>query len=544
MEMNELTENRNISLRLLCQGSKLLTIFIGSIYLCMSISAMALNGLVLTGLAHLSYSSSSKRFLGIRRSFNKGHPHFRLKNLQHTRSVKVMRLHTSDEEGCNSFTTNETSMNTSGLEYQKDSSIHRSPSCPDRMFYLCGAQTRFTTKESNYWLNQLNVGRKRSVKQCPQPKARLTTALHLVYSLILADLLNAIMTSMNLLLDFWYPNYASSINPSDASQVKTAEPCTRLVLSAILYTSYNASLCSIAGLMMDLYLGVVRPMHYRVLPKSTLLRYICGSWAFALFLGCQQLILPAFQTRDTSAPIYRRFLLPSEPCDILHNPNRTNFCLIRGTANTFRSGFISGGFLFICIVMMNTLCILSLQKVRRDSLTRTRTMRAMDTHRSVSLPTINRVDGFGSPLHGLRTAHFMMARTTPRCTGRKLLRSSFTLLALTALFAVFFLPSLALDAYFVLTDKAPKLPPWIFDLVTHMPISVALLNPIVYSLRLNDIHAGLHNFKKRLLARSEKGFLLKRLRPHRELSLNNTKPTAHLQIRLPPKNTDVVRYDH
>lgn len=531
--MNGLIESGNISLQLLCQRSELPTVVVDSVYLCMAISAMALNGLVLTGLAHLSYSSSSKRFLGIRRSCNRGHPRFRLKNLQHTRSVKAIRFHASDEENSNPFTPNGTFLNTSSPEYKKDSTIHRSPSCPDRMFCLRGPQTRFTTKESNYWLNQLNVGRKRSVKQCPQPKARLTTALHLVYSLILADFLNAIMTLTNLSLDFWRLNYDFLTTPSNVPQFEAAEPCTRLVLSVFLYTSYNASLCSIAGLMLDLYLGVVRPMHYRMPPKSTLLTYICGSWAFALFLGCQQLILPALPERDTNAPIYRRFLLPTEPCDILPYPNQSHFCLIRGAANTFRSGFISGGLLFICIVMMNTLCILSLQKVRRASLSRTRTMRAMDTHRSVSLPTINRVDGIASSLHSLKIAHLTAPRINPRCTGRKLLRSAFTLLSLTVLFTIFFLPSLTLDAYFVFTDKAPKLPPWIFDLVTHMPVFVALLNPIVYSLRLNDIHVGLHNFKERLLARSEKGFLLKQLHLHHEQILVSTKITTHLRIRLP-----------
>ncbi|KAL5112812.1 hypothetical protein TcWFU_008796 [Taenia crassiceps] len=510
----------------------------------MAISAMALNGLVLAGLAHLSYSSSSKRFLGIRRSCNRGHPRFKLKNLQHTRSVKVIRFHASDEEDGNPFTPNGTSLNASGPKCRKDPTIHRSPSCPDRMFYLRGPQIRFATKESNYWLNQLNVGRKRSVKQCPQPKPRLTTALHLVYSLILADLLNAIMTLMNLLLDFWRPNFASLFTPNNVSQVEAAEPCTRLVFSVFLYTSYNASLCSIAGLMLDLYLGVMRPMHYRMPPKSILLTSICGSWAFALFLGCQQLILPALPEPNTNAPIYRRFLLPTEPCDILPYPNQPHFCLIRGTANTFRSGFISGGFLFICIVMMNTLCILSLQKVRRASLSRTRTMRAMDTHRSASLPTINRVDGIASSLHGLKIAHFTVPRTNHRCTGRKLLRSAFTLLSLTVLFTIFFLPSLALDAYFVLTGKAPKLPSWIFDLVIHMPVFVSLLNPMVYSLRLTDIHIGLHNFKKRLLARSEKGFLLKQLRLHHEQILVSTKLTAHLRIRLPVRETDVTSCNH
>ncbi|KAL5963027.1 hypothetical protein TSMEX_009216 [Taenia solium] len=542
--MNGLIESRNISFRLLCRGSEVPTIIVDSVYLCVAVSAMALNGLVLTGLAHLSYSSSSKRFLGIRRSCNRGHPHFRLKNLQHTRSVKVIRFHASDEEDSNPFTPNGTSIKTSGPEYRQVSNIQRSPSCPDRMFHPRDPQMRFTTKGSNYWLNQLNVGRKRSVKQCPQPKARLTTALHLVHSLILADLLNAIMTLMNLLLNFWRPYYAFLTTPNDVSQFEAAKPCTRLVLSAILYTSYNASLCSIAGLMLDLYLGVVRPMHYRMPPKSTLLTYICGNWAFALFLGCQQLILPALPKRDKNAPIYRRFLLPAEPCDILPYRNQPHFCLIHGTANTFRSGFISGAFLFICIVMMNTLCILSLQKVRKASLTRTRTMRAMDTHRSVSLPTINRVDGIASSLHGLKIAHLTAPRINPRCTGRKLLRSAFTLLSLTVLFTIFFLPSLALDAYFILTDRAPKFPPWIFDLVTHMPVFAALLNPMVYSLRLTDIHVGLHNFKKRLLTRSEKGFLLKQLRLHHEQILVSTKLTAHLRIRLPARDTDVSPCNH
>ncbi|VDM31102.1 unnamed protein product [Hydatigera taeniaeformis] len=544
MDMNGLIENKNVSPRLLCRGSELPNIVVSSVYLCMAISAMVLNGLVLTGLTHLSYSSSSKRFLGIRRSCNRGHPRFRPKNLQHARSVKIIRIHASDVEDTNPFTPNGTSLNTSDTNYQKDSTIHRSPSCPGQMFYLCGPQKRFTATESNYWLNQSNVGRKRSVKQCPQPKARLTTALHLVYSLILADLLNATTTLLNLLLDFWSPNHAFVTTSNTISLIETVEPCTRLVLSMLLCTAYNASLCSIAGLMLDLYLGVVRPMHYYMLPKSTLLRYLYGSWAFALLLGCQQLILPAFPERDINAPIYRRFLPPTEPCDVLHYSNNLNFCLVRGTANTFRSGFVSGGFLFICIIMMNTLCILSLRKVRKSSLNRTRTMRAMDTHRSVSLPTINRVDGVSSPLHGSKIVHLTTPRTAPLCTGRKLLRSTFTLLSLTVLFAVFYLPSLTLDAYFVLTGKSPDLPPWIFDLVTHMPVFVALLNPIVYSLRLTDIHIGLHNFKKRLLARSEKGFLLKQLRLHHEQVLVSTKLTAHLQIRLPTRDTDVASCNH
>ena len=525
----------------ICREDGLPTIFVDSIYLCVAIVTIILNSVVLTGLTHISYSSSSKRFLGIRRSCNRGHPRFMLKKLQYSKSVKTTRLQASDEEDSAHFSGDGASTSkTYGTRFRYNYTIQRSPSCPGQMSYLRSSQLSFDAKQTNYWLNQLNVGRKRSMKHSPQPKARLTTALHLLYSLILADLLNSVVTLLNLLLSFWRPAYAFVATPSGVTQVEAVEPCARLILSALLYTSYNASLCSITGLMLDLYLGVVHSMHYRVVPKGTLLRYIFGGWVLALLLGCMQIILPALQHRNTTALIYRRFLLPTEPCSALFLSNWTNFCILRGTANTFRSGFITGGLLFVCAITMNTLYVLSLRKVRMDSLTRTRTMRATGARRSASLPTIDKVNGITFPLHCLKITNDSVPKPIPRCIGRQLLRSSFTLLSLTALFIAFFVPTLTTDAYYVLTHKSPNLPPWIFDLVTYMPLCVALLNPTIYSLRLNDIHVGLHNFKKRLMARSEKGFVRRQLRLHREQIIVSTRLTAHLRIRLPSKSTDTA----
>ncbi|VDL47108.1 unnamed protein product [Hymenolepis diminuta] len=523
METNQLLDDRNISFLFPCRSGDLPTIFINSTYLCIAITAMVLNILVLTGITHISYTSNTKRFLEIRRSNNRGHPRFKVKNLRYSKSVRTTRFRTSDEDDLNPFESDGASLNKASNE----SALPRSPSCPERMCCPRNSQTSLTNSSVNYWLNKTNLGRKRTFKNSPQPKARLSTALSLVYSLSLADLFNAIVTLFNITLAFWRPKNSFLTTPTGIYQIEAVEPCARLILAALLCTSYNASLCSIASLMLDLYLGVVRPMHYRVLSKNTLLRFVFGFWGLSLFLGCLHIVFPTLQLRDCSSPIYQRFLMPTEPCTISRNNDQENFCLHRGIVNVFRSGHATAGLLFILALLMITLGVLSLRKVRRDSLKRTRTMRIMASNRSVSLPTINRVNGV--PIN-MRTVNFNVPKNSPRCTGKNLLRSAFTLLSLCALFIAFFVPSLIMDAYFTLTGKAHKLPSWIFDLVTHMPICVALFNPIIYSLRLSDIHTGLRNFRKRLIARTGKGFVRKHLRLHREQILVSTKLTAQLQI--------------
>ncbi|KAM7541078.1 hypothetical protein Aperf_G00000036702 [Anoplocephala perfoliata] len=525
METNKLLDDRNISLRFTCRGSgDLPNIFIDFVYLCIAIVAMCLNILTLIGLFHITFTFNSKRFLEIRRSHNRGHPRFITRHLQHSKSVKTTRFHCDDDEDLNSFSNDGAS---------SEFFLPRSPSCPDQMYYPRNTHSIFTTNSGNYWLNKANLGRKRTFKNSPQSKARLSTALYFVCSLTLADLLNASVTSLNLLLTFWRPSHAFVTASNRVYQIKAVEPCARLILATLLCTSYNASLCSIASLMLDLYLGVARSMHYRAFSKNVLLRPIFGFWALALLLGFLQVVLPAFQPQNINRPIRQRFLLPTEPCTIPRNLGQENFCLLRGAANIFRSGYVTGGLLFICALIMISLCALSLRKVRRDSLKRTRTMRIMASHRSASFPAINRVNGVAI---NVRAVNLNVPKESLRCIGGKLLRSMFTLLSLSAIFFIFFVPSLTLDAYFVLSERSPKLPSWIFDLVTHMPICIALFNPIIYSLRLSDIHVGLLNFKKRLLAGTRKGFIRKHLRIHREQILVNTNLTTHLRIKLPPQN--------
>lgn len=525
MEDIKLLDNSNISLRFTCRNGDLPSIFVHFVYLFIAITAMCLNILALIGLSHISFTFNSKRFFEIRRSHNRGHPRFKLRHLQYSKSVKATEFRGNDDEDLNPFANAGASMNKASSEFI----FPRSPSCPDQVCCPRNSQSIFSTNPGNYWLNKANLGRKRTFKNSPQPKARLSTALYFVYSLALADLLNASVTSLNLLLAFWRPSYAFMTASNAVYQVEAAEPCARLILTALLYTSYNASLCSTASLMLDLYLGVALSMHYHALSKNILLRHICIFWGLALLLGFLQIILPTFRPQNVKYPIYQRFLLPSEPCTIPRNLDQENFCLLRGAANSFRSGYVTGGLLFICALIMISLCALSLRKVRQDSLKRTRTMRIMASHRSASLPTINRVNGVA-----LNVAfNFNVSKKTPRCTGRKLLRSMFTLLSLSALFFAFFVPSLILDAYFVLTERSPRMPSWIFDLVTHLPICIALFNPIIYSLRLSDIHMGLLNFKKRLMAGTGESFVRKQLRLHREQILVGTKLTQ-FRIRLPP----------
>nr|CDS32122.1 Amine (Serotonin 5-HT) G protein-coupled receptor [Hymenolepis microstoma] len=523
METNQLPDDRNITIRFLCRSGDLPTIFIGSTYLCVAITAVVLNILVLTGIAHISYTSNSKRFLEVRRSHNRGHPRFMVKNLRYSKSVRATRFRTGEEDDFNSYASDGASLN---KEFH-ESPLPRSPSCPERISSPKNPQTSHANNSVTYWLNKTNLGRKRTFKHSPQPKPRHSTALYLVCSLGLADLSNAVVTLFSITLAFWRPKHSFLTETTGVYQIEGVEPCSRLFLAALLCTSYNASLCSIASLMLDLYLGVVRPMHYRAVSKSALLRFIFGFWGLSLILGCLHIVLPTIKLRDFPSPIYQRFLLPTEPCSISRINDRNNFCLHRGIFNVFRSGYATAGLLFILALLMITLCVLSLRKVRRDSLKRTRTMRIMASTRSVSLPTINRVNGV--PIN-MRTVNFNVPKNLPRCTGKNLLRSAFTLLSLCALFIAFFAPSLIMDAFFTLTGKAPKLPPWIFDLVTHMPACVAMFNPIIYSLRLSDIHTGLRNFKKRLLSRRDKGFVRKHLRFHREQILVSTKLTAQLRI--------------
>lgn len=521
-----------------CEDGGITTLIIDSFYLCVAIAAIALNGFVLVGLAQLSHSSSSKRFLGIRRSVNRGHPRYQLKQMQYSVSVRHSRPDDNVADETTASTGNGSVFNNSKFSGRSFSSIPRSPSCPERLYYAHSPNASFKLEQSNYWLNQLNIGRKKSVRLSPQPKTRLTTALYLVYSLILSDLINACSTAINNIHSFYHPSGAFIQTQNVVFQIEPIGPCTRLILASLLCTSYNAALFSITGLMIDLYMGVVRSMHYREIEKKTLLKLFVVVWTVSFVSGFNQVLFPTFRLSNKTLPIHRRFLTPSEPCDISGDYDNGEFCYSHGSANLNRSGFVTGAILVFCSFSMIFVWGCALFHVRKQSLARTRTMRLANSQRSVSLPMINRVNGVVFALHGRRGSvqtHGILPSISPRCTERRFLRSAFVLLLLVALFSAFYVPSLVLDLCFLVTRKRLDFAPWMYHLVANLPVCASLVNPAIYSLRLYDVRIGLRNFKRRLMAPSDKSFVRRQLQVHQNQTFVSNSLATQLKIKLPPK---------
>ncbi|VDN10188.1 unnamed protein product [Dibothriocephalus latus] len=422
------------------------------------------------------------------------------------------------------------------------------------------------TQESRYWLSQLNVGQKRSFRSPPQPRPRITTPLYLVYSLIIADLLNATATGVRLISTLWPKTHANGYSTDYYYRRTIQGPCMNLFLSCLQFTAYNALLLSIVGLAIDFYLGIVHSLQYSGLERPRLLKYLISGWIISLLFGSNQIFLPVFEdnpkVQDNEpfipcSPLRRHFLLPSEQCFVrrkIIGHRLQKFCYLQGAANMYRSGFFTGGILILSTVLVNTMCILAVLRLKKQSSMRTPAVKDIrDWHRSHSLPTVNKLGGVVFSLHGKKAE--TKTSSLAEGTKRQLLRRFCPLLTMLVLFLFLFTPGLVFEIYIISRSRSTspssssssspqdcqfRFDSWVYDLISNLPNLCSLFNPLIYSLRLNCTRLGMRNLYKRLTSRYHKGFIEKQLHLHKKHILVPPNVADNFRIKLPSGGSVVM----
>uniref|UniRef100_A0A0X3PYY6 7 transmembrane receptor (Rhodopsin family) n=1 Tax=Schistocephalus solidus TaxID=70667 RepID=A0A0X3PYY6_SCHSO len=546
--MFPITENASLTWQ--CESSGLVSSLLNSFLLCISIAAFVVNMLLLFSLAHLSYLPDSRRFQGIRRSMNRGHPHFRFKRRGVSESVRARSP--TFEVNTDHFAHRRFDPTSDKLS-SFSASLCRSPSCPENLLSPTLSSMEVKIEESRYWLSHLNIGRKKSFRSPPQPRPRITTPLYLVYSLILADLLNSTVTGARLISTLWPKNHVNSYSTGYYYRRTINGPCMILFLSCLQFTAYNGVLLSIVGLAIDLYLGIVHSLQYSGLERPRLLKYLISGWIVSLLFGSNQLFLPVFEdnpkVEDTNpfvscSPLVRHFLLPSEPCFVQtkqlgHRIQR--FCYLQGAANMYRSGFFTGGILLLSTLLVNIMCALAIFRLKKQSSLRTPAGRNISNwHRSHSLPIVNKLGAVVFSLHGKKAE--TKTSSLAHGTKRQLLRSFCPLLTLLVTFLILFTPGLVLEIYIITRPRSTspssqdcqfRFEPWVYDLISNLPTLCSLVNPFIYSLRLNGTRLGMRNLYRRITSRFQKGFIEKQLHLHKKHIFLQPNVQDNFRIKLP-----------